>query len=127
MSLAVIGSPGEPSGPNVCPVVIQRPMSTSSGLYSAAVSMVCCSLSLSLSLSLSRYLLRRLADGLLELAGGLRRPGTEQEGAEAGSDRREDRACQEREVVAAGERRCLALSVGQQSVGPRRREARQHR
>src|SRR5262245_22125656 len=34
MSLAVIGAAGAPSGPKVCPVVIHRPISASSGRYS---------------------------------------------------------------------------------------------
>src|SRR5215813_4991561 len=34
MSLAVIAASGAPSAPNVCPVVIHRPINTSSGRYS---------------------------------------------------------------------------------------------
>src|SRR5262245_1248794 len=69
---------------------------------------------------------RRLAGTLVELLRSDRRPDPEHERTER-SGCSEDRPDEERDVVAARERRRLALSVREQCIGPRRREAREHR
>src|SRR5213076_1862240 len=67
----------------------------------------------------------RATDRVLRLVGG-GYLGTEKHGARHGCGESEERAGEEREVVATGERRELAAARGEQSVGPRGGEAREH-